>query len=215
MKQWDSFLARLAGSCFPHYVLPILGPQLPEAASSKWSVLRTQLLQATSCTTFVLQSCLPEAASRTTICQFAKSVSRETSSKTHAKSTERAFCARLLPKITGQVSKTSISFEAAFRRRLAVEVTCEVSKASVSFQTSFKSEAGSLIRVNTLCSPAKQFRIPSPSQPHPLTHQSHCHSDIHLHQTSQPHNSLRLPRKFNFKASNTHKILHLPRKVTI
>ena len=47
-------------------------------------------------------------------------------------------------------------------------------------------------------SPAKQFCDSIPSNQHPRTGQSQCHSDIHLHRSSQPHDSLhlRLLRKF-------------------
>ena len=87
-----------------------------------------------------------------------------------------------------------------------------LSKTNVSHETSSKSHASSLqnkpfvrdflqshmsslqdehfvrdSRNKTFCSPAKRFHSPSPSKPQLLTRQSLCHSDIHLHQTSQPH----------------------------
>ena len=90
-----------------------------------------------------------------------------------------------------QVCKMSV------RTRLPPDSRVKVSKTSVLYETSFKGEAGSRIRRNTFCSPGKQFCNPSPSKSQPLTHQSQCHSDTHLHETSQPHDCLRLrlPRK--------------------
>ena len=148
-------------------------------------------------------------------------------------------------------------------RRRSRELTLQVCKTSVSYETSSKSHAskspkrvfrtrlppkvsGKVHRnTHTSSSPAKQFRDSSPSKQHPLTRQSRCHSDIHLHHNSQPHDSLRQPRKFarphlqharnvtsatprnltipcnvpqklHFHASkDRHKVLCLPRKVTI
>ena len=57
------------------------------------------------------------------------------------------------------------------------------------------SQAGSPIGAHTSSSPAKPFRDSSPSKQRWLTCQSQCHSDIHLHHNSQPHDSLRLPQK--------------------
>ena len=67
-----------------------------------------------------------------------------------------------------------------------------------------------------------------PCKQHPLTRQSQCHSDIHLHHSSQPHDSLRLPQnnapatkcdlatsRFPAPAQSPHKVLRLQRKVTI
>ena len=85
-------------------------------------------------------------------------------------------------------------------------LTRQVSKTSAWYETSFNNEAGSLIKATTSSSPAKQFRSPSPSMPHPPTHQSQCHSNSHFHQTSQAHNPLRLPQKLNFDTSNTESI---------
>ena len=101
------------------------------------------------------------------------SVSYETSSiflqKSHVKSPKRAFRTRLPQKVTGQVCKTSVSYE-----------------------TSSKSQAETPIGAHTSRSPANQFRDSSPSNQHPLTRQSHWDSDLH----SQPDDSLRLPRIF-------------------
>ena len=76
------------------------------------------------------------------------------------------------------------------------KVTCQVSKTSMSYETSSKSQAETPIGAHTSRSPAKQFRESSPSKQHPFTRQSHCDSDIHLYHNSHPHNSLRLPRIF-------------------
>ena len=73
----------------------------------------------------------------------------------------------------------------------------KVSKTRVSCKTSFKSEAEvSSERTHQAALPSS-FAHPDPKNQTPGHTQSHCHSDIHLYQTSQPHNSLRLPRRFN------------------
>ena len=112
--------------------------------------------------------------------------------KSRVKSPERAFSTRLPPKVTCQVSKTSVSYETsskipmsksakrAYRTRLPPKV-----------KQKHPSE-----HTHTSRSPAKQFRESSPSKQHPFTRQSHCDSDIHLYHNSRPHNSLRLPRIF-------------------
>ena len=58
--------------------------------------------------------------------------------------------------------------------------------------------SGKPIGAHTSRSPAKQFRDSSLSKQHPLTRQ---YSDIHLYHNSQPHDSLRLPRKSHFHTS--------------
>ena len=116
---------------------------------------------------------------RVTLRRCKTSVSYETSSKSHAskmqderfvrdflqksrvKSPKRAFRTRLPPKVTHQVSKTSISYK------------------TVSYKTSSKSQAETPVGAYTSRSPAKQFRDSSPSKQHPLTRQSQCDSDIH------------------------------------
>ena len=168
-------------------------------------------------------------------------VSHETSSKSHASSLqnkhfaraffqgslvispEGAFGTRLPQKLTLENCKTRVSYEISskshtsglqnesFARAVFQKSHVKVSKTSISYETSSKSQAGSSIGAHTSSSPAKQFRDSSPSKQHPLTRQSQCHSDIHLHHNSQPHDSLHLPR---IHTSNTHKVLRLPRNVT-
>ena len=153
--------------------------------------------------------------------------SYETSSKSHAarlqderflrdflqksriKSQKRAFRTRLPPKVTRQVSKTSVSYETSskshmsspqnerFVRDFLKNSHVKVCKTNVSHETSSKSPAETPIGAHTLRSPAKQFRDSSPSKQHPLTRQSQCDSDIHLYHNSQPYDSLRLPRIFS------------------
>ena len=77
----------------------------------------------------------------------------------------------------------------------------KVCKTNVSHETSSKSPAETPIGAHTSRSPAKQFRESSPSKQYPLTRQSQCDSDIHLYHNSQPHDSLRLPRKSHFHTS--------------
>ena len=128
--------------------------------------------------------------------------------KSHVKSPKRAFRTRLPPKVTCQVSKTSVSYETSskshvsslqnerFVRDFLQNSHVKVCKTSMSYETSSKSQAETPIGAHTSRSPAKQFRESSPSKQHPLTRQSHCDSNIHLYHNSRPHNSLRLPRIF-------------------
>ena len=133
---------------------------------------------------------------------------------------------RLPPKVTRQVSQTSVSYETsskshmsslpnerfvrdflqksrvkspkrAFRTRLPPKVTCQ-SLQNEHFVRDFlqKSSRNTRRSTHTSRSPAKQFRESSPSKQHPFTRQSHCDSDIHFYHNSRPHNSLRLPRIF-------------------
>ena len=136
-------------------------------------------------------------------CQVSKtsmsktSVSYDTSSKSHVSSLQNEhvqnerFVRDFLQKSHVKSPKR------AFRTRLQPpKVTCQVSKTSMSYETSSKSQAETPIGAHTSRSPAKQFRESSPSKQHPFTRQSHCDSDIHLYHNSHPHNSLRLPRIF-------------------
>ena len=141
--------------------------------------------------------------------------------KSRCEAARRAFPTRLPPKVTRQVSKTSVSYETsskshtsslqnerfvrdflqkshvkspkrAFRTRLPQKLTCQ-SLQNERFARDFLQKS---IGAHTSRSPAKQFRDSSPSKQHPLTRQSQCDSDIHLYHNSQPHDSLRLPRIF-------------------
>ena len=133
---------------------------------------------------------------------------RDLLQKSRVKSPKQAFRTRHPPKVTHQVSKTSVSYETSSKshtsslqnERFVLDLLnnshVKVCKTSVSYETSSKSQAEAPIGAHTSRSPAKQFRDSSPSKQHPLTRQSHCHSDIHLYHNSQPHDSLRLPRIF-------------------
>ena len=121
--------------------------------------------------------------------------------KSHVKSPKRAFRTRRPPKVTRQVSKTSVSYETSskshasnlqnerFVRDFLKNSHVKVCKTSVSHETSSKSQAESPIGAYPSHSPTKQFRDSSPSKPHPLRHASH------------PHDSLPLPRKSHFHTS--------------
>ena len=126
----------------------------------------------------------------------------------HSESQKRAFRTRLPPKVTRQVSKTSVSYETSskshmsspqnerFVRDFLKNSHVKLCKTNVSHEISSKSPAETPIGAHTSRSPAKQFRDSSPSKRHPLTRQSQCDSDIHLYHNSQPPDSLRLPRIF-------------------
>ena len=170
--------------------------------------------------------------------------------KSYFKSTKRAFRTRLLPKVTHQSSKTSISYETSSKTHTSsLQNKCfirdflqksRVKSPKRAFRTrrppkltrqNLQNEhyqAGSTIGAHTSSSPAKHFRDSSPSEQRLRARQSQCHSDItcprvyhaqstapRRRHTSQPHDSLRLPRNSHFHTSKPHKVLHLPRKVTI
>ena len=122
--------------------------------------------------------------------------------KSRVKSPKRALRTRLPPKVTRQVSKTSVSYETSSKTH------------GSTYETSSKSQAETPIGAHTSRSPATQFRESSPSKQHPLTRQSQCDSDIHLHL----HN-LTIPcachENRTSTPQNTHKLLRLPRKMTI
>ena len=131
---------------------------------------------------------------------------------------------RLPPKVTRQVSKTSVSHETsskshtsslqnerfvrdflkkshvkspkrAFRTRLPQKLTRQSLQTERFVRDFLQKSSGTPHRgAHTSRRPAKQFRDSSPSKQHPLTRQSQCDSDIHLYHNSQPHNSLHLPR---------------------
>ena len=124
------------------------------------------------------------------------------------KSQKQAFRTRLPPKVTRQVSKTSISHETSSKSHMSSHQNerfvqdflknshVKVCKTNVSHETSSKSPAETPVGAHTSRSPAKQFRDSSPSKRRPLTRQSQCDSDIHLYHNSQPPDSLLLPRIF-------------------
>ena len=194
---WDTLVGHCCGTCGRHSYGTLLWDTL---VGYSCRTLLWDTLVGHSCGTLLLQKSRCEAA-------------------------RRAFRTRLPPKVTRQVSKTSVSYETsskshtsslpnerfvrdflqksrceaarrAFRTRLPPKVTRQVSKTSVSHETSSKSPAETPIRAHTSRSAAKQFRDSSPSKRHPLTRQSQCDSDIHLYHNSQPPDSLRLPRIF-------------------
>ena len=150
--------------------------------------------------------------------------------KSHVESPKRAFRTRLPPKITCQVSKTSVSYETSskshvsslqterFVREFLQNSHVKVCKTSMSYETSSKSQAETPIGAHTSRSPAKQFRESSPSKQHPFTRQSHCDSDIHLYRASTTTHNLTIPcachESFRAHTSNARKVLRLPRNVT-
>ena len=153
--------------------------------------------------------------------------SYETSSKkSHVKSPKQAFRRRLPPKVTCQVSKTSVSYETSskshapslqnerFVRDFLQNSHVKVCKTSISYETSSKSQVETPIGAHTSRSPAKQFRESSPSKQYTLTRQSHRDSDIHLYHNSHPHNPCASHESFRIHTSNAHKVLRLPRNVT-
>ena len=201
--------------------------------------------------------------------------------KSRVKSPKRAFRTRLPPKVTRQVSKTSVSYETsskshtsslqnerfvrdflqksrvkspkrAFRTRLPPKVTRQVSKTSVSYKTSSKSHTSSLqnerfvrdflqkshvmapkraLRTRLpqkltakrafhtrlppkVAQPYKQFRDSSPSN----NTRSHANPNVTATFTSTTTHNLTIPcachESFRVHTSNAHKVLRLPRNFT-
>ena len=115
---------------------------------------------------------------------------------------------RLPPKVTRQVSKTSVSYESSskshtsslqnerFVRDILQNSHVKVCKTSVSYETSSKKPSGNTHRSTHVTQPCQAVSRFQPSKQHPLTRQSQWDSDIHLYHNSQPDDSLRLPRIF-------------------
>ena len=135
--------------------------------------------------------------------------------KSRAQSPKRAFRTRLPPKVTCQVSKTSVSYETASKSHTSTSVSYETSsksrasslederfvrdflknshvkvcKTSVSYETSSKSEAETPIGVHTSRIPAKQFRDSSP----PNNTRSHANPNVTATFTSTTTHNLTIP----------------------
>ena len=110
--------------------------------------------------------------------------------KSHVKSPKRAFRTRLPPKVTCQVSKTSVSYETSSKSHVSSLQNERVVRDFL------QKSSGNTHRSTHITQPCQAVSRVQPSKQHPFTRQSHCDSDIHLHHNSQPHNSLRLPRIF-------------------
>ena len=146
--------------------------------------------------------------------------------KSRVKSQKRAFRTRLPPKVTRQVSKTSVSYETSSKshmsspqnersvRDLLKNSHVKVCKTNVSHETSSKSPAETPIGAHTSRSPAKQFRDSSP----PNDTRSHANPNATATFTSTATHNLPIPcachESFRVYTSNAHKVLRLPRNVT-
>ena len=164
--------------------------------------------------------------------------------KSHVKSPKRAFRTRLPPKVTRQVSKTSVSYETsskshtsslqnerfvrdflqksrceaarrAFRTRLPPKVTRQVSKTSVSHETSSKSLQRKHPSEHTHhAALPSNFAIPAP----PNDTRSHANPNVTATFTSTTTHNLPIPcachESFRVHTSNAHKVLRLSRNVT-
>ena len=148
------------------------------------------------------------------------SVSYETSSQSHAsrlqerfvrdflqksrvKSPKRAFCTRLPPKVTRQVSKTSISHETSSKSHAS-------SLQTERFVRDFlQKSSGNTHRSTHITQPCQAV-----SRFHPLQTTS-AHSDIHLlPQLTTSRFPCACHESFRVHTSNAHKVLRLPRNVT-
>ena len=108
--------------------------------------------------------------------------------KSRVKPLKRAFRTRLPPKVTRQVSKTSVSYETSSKTNMSHVNVCkrsvsyETSSKTHSYETSSKSQAETSIGAHTSRSPAKQFPAP------PNNTRSHANPNVTA--------TLRLPRIF-------------------
>ena len=147
--------------------------------------------------------------------------------RSHVKSPKRAFRTRLPPKVTCQVSKTSVSYETsskihmsksakrACRTRFPPKFTCQSLQNEHVVRDFLQKSSGNTHRsTHTSRSPAKQFRESSPSKQHPFTRQSTVTATF----TSTTTHNLTIPcachESFRIHTSNAHKVLRLPRNVT-
>ena len=143
--------------------------------------------------------------------------------KSDVKSPEQTLRARVFSKLMRQVSKTSVLYEGTskidtsslqnerlvrdflhkFRARYPLRSTRRsLQKRALRTRLPSKVKQEDPSEPTHQAAPAKHFRSPTHSKPQPPTHPSQCHNDIHRRPTSQPHGSLRLPRKFNFDAQS-------------
>ena len=129
----------------------------------------------------------------------------------HFKSAKRAFRTRLPSKFTRQVSKTSASFKTSSNK---------VSHMSKSPKRAFRTRLPPKVKREATSEHTHQaalpssFAIPAP----PSNTRSHANPNVTATLTSnhnlQPHDSLRLPRKFARPHLQPDKVLRLPRNVT-
>ena len=154
--------------------------------------------------------------------RFQNEFERDLLQKSHVKSAKGAFHTRLLPKQNKRFARDFLknshlkSAKRAFRTRQFQKSRVKSPKRAFRTKLPPQKSSGKPMGAHTSSSPAKQFCDSSSSKQHPLTRQSQCHRDIHetlrvhwrphlqstapatkcdLLHTSQPHDSLRLPRK--------------------
>ena len=159
------------------------------------------------------------------------------------KSPKRAFRPSLTPKVTRQVSKTSVSYEPALRMAsfravdkgrtsLPPKVTRQVSKTSVSCETSSKTHMSKSAKrgFRTRLPPKVQRQHPSEHTHHatlpssfaipapPNDARSNANPNVTATFTSTTTHNLPIPctghESFRVHTSNAHKVLRLPRNVT-
>ena len=94
--------------------------------------------------------------------------------KSHVKSPKRAFRTRLPPKVTRQVSKTSVSNE-----------TSSKTHTSKSAKRACRTRLPPKVKRKHPSEHTHHAALPSPSKQHPLTGQSQWDSDIHLYHNSR------------------------------
>ena len=114
------------------------------------------------------------------------------------------FRTRLLPKLTRHVSKAIVSrqnerFVRDFLQNSFVKFPRRALRARLRHTSSLQSDTKLPPKVKREAPSEHMHKAALPSSfaisDPPSTRQSKCHSDIHLHHNSQPHDSLRLPQK--------------------
>ena len=141
--------------------------------------------------------------------------------KSRFEAARRAFRARLPPKVTRQVSKTSVSYETSSKShtsslqnerfvrdflkkshvkspkrasRLPQKLTCQSLQNERFVRDFLQKLSGNTHRSRHITQPRQavsRFQLLQTT-----TRSSQCDSDIHLYHNSQPHDSPRLPRIF-------------------
>ena len=144
--------------------------------------------------------------------------------KSCAKTAKRAFCARLPPKVTRLVSKMHISYETSSKRhasslqneRFVRDFLQKKSRVKVSKTSILKVKLGSPSEHTHQAALPSSFAIPAP----PNNARSHANRNVTATFTSTTTRNLTIPcachENLHFHApQNPHKVLRLPRKVSI
>ena len=129
--------------------------------------------------------------------------------KSHVKFPKRAFRTRLPPKVTCQVSKTSVSYETS------PKLTCQSLQNEDFVRDFLQKSSGNTHRSTHITQPCQAV---SRVQPLQTISPSHANPNVTATFTSTTTHDLTIPcachESFRIHTSNAHKVLRLPRNVT-